>query len=196
MAFATDGDDRAGRAQPMQHPDLARVASEMRAEWRAEQEAATADAVAQWRHARTLADWLRDRMHAGDLVGVCVLGQRFTGRVEEVGADLVALRGSRGRVEVHVADTVPVAFELVEHATSGGTRGGERRGFRDALVARDGQEDLAIAALQLPAGIRGTLLVGRDFVTVVAASGAETVVPIAQVAWVAPAGRDGSPAGL
>ena len=48
----------------LEHPDLAGVAAEMRAEWRAEQEDATEDAAAQWRHSRTLEDWLGERMHA------------------------------------------------------------------------------------------------------------------------------------
>jgi hypothetical protein len=55
------------------------------------------------------------------------------------------------------------------------------------LVARDGQPDVTVANSLHPSGLRGALLVGGDFVTVVAASGSETVVPIAQVAWVAPA---------
>lgn len=196
MAFATDGDDRAGRADSMQHPDLARVAGEMRAEWRAEQEAETADAVAHWRHTRSLTDWLRDRMHAGDVVAACVLDARFAGRVEEVGEDLVALRGPQGRVEIHVDASIPVAFELLEHATAGGTRSPHRRAFRDALVARDEQADVRVATLLRPAGVRGTVLVGRDFVTVIEASGLETVVPIAQIAWVTPGGRDAMPTGL
>jgi hypothetical protein len=190
MAFATDGGDRAGRADPVEHPDLARVAGEMRAEWRAEQDAAAADAAAHWRHTRTLTDWLCDRMHAGDVVGASVLDRRFVGRVEEVGLDVVALRGSFGRVEIHVADATPVAFELVEHATRGGTRSSRRRAFRDVLMARDAQADITVATALHPSGIRGTLLVGRDFVTVVAGMGIETVVPIAQVAWVVSGDRE------
>jgi len=189
MAFATEGDDRAACADLVQHADLDRIAGEMRAAWRAEQDAATADAAAHWRHTRTLADWLCDRMHAGDIVGARVLEQRFVGTVEEVGPDLVALRGADGRVEIHLDVAIPVAFELVEHATAGGTRSPHRRGFRDALMARDAQPEVTVASTLHPDGIRGTLLVGRDFVTVAAAFGVETVIPIAQVAWVTPSGR-------
>ena len=191
MAFATDGDGgtrRVERADPARHPDLARVAGEMRAEWRAEQDAAAADAVAHWRHTRTLTDWLSDRMHAGDVVGAIAREHRFVGRVDEVGPDLVALRGSFGRVEIHLDAAIPVVFELVEHATWGGTRASRRRTFRDALVARDAQPDVTVATSLHASGIRGTLLVGRDFVSVVAESGVETVVPLAHVAWVAPGG--------
>jgi hypothetical protein len=186
MAYATDGDDD-GSADPERHPDLTRVAGEMRAAWREEQDAATADAAAHWRHGRALTDWLRDRMHAGDLVGVTALARRFDGRVEEVGPDLLALRCEHGRVEIQLNAAIPVAFELVEHATKGGTRSSVRRTFRDALLARDAQADLIVATVSQPEGVAGTVLVGRDFVCVVAASGTETVVPVAQVGWVAPA---------
>ena len=54
-------------------------------------------------------------------------------------------------------------------------------------MARDAQPDITVATVLHPSGVRGTLLVGRDFVTVVAGTGIETVVPIAQVAWLAPA---------
>jgi hypothetical protein len=187
MVRATDGEDRAGGAHPHEHPDLARVAGEMRAEWREEHDAAAADAAAHWRHTRGLADWLCDRMHAGDLVAATVVEQRFVGRVEEVGPDLTALRCASGRVEIHVDAAIPVSFELVEHATAGGTRSMARRGFRDALVARDAQTAVTVATLQHPLGIEGVPFVGRDFVTVVASTGIETVVPIAQVAWVSAA---------
>ena len=79
---------------------------------------------------------------------------------------------------------IPISFELVEHATQGGTRSVLRRGFRDALLARDAQAGVQVGTLQQPDGIDGTLLVSRDFVAVVTRSGNETLVPIVQVAWV------------
>ena len=166
------------------HPDLTGVAGEMRAEWRAEQDAAAADAAAQWRHGRSLTEWLRDRMHAGDRIAVMVTAQPFVGIVEEVGADLLALRCAFGRVEIHVGAGIPISFEIVEHAKEGGTRGALRREFRDALLARDAQAGVSVGTRQHPDGIEGTLLVGRDFVTIVTRAGTETVVPIAHVAWV------------
>lgn len=167
-----------------EHPDLTAIAGEMRAEWRAEQEAAAADAAAQWRHGRVLADWLRDRMHAGDRVAATIATRSFVGLVEEVGADLLALRGAAGRVEIHVCAGIPISFELVEHATEGGMRAVRSRGFRDALLARDEQSGLRIGAVQHPDGIDGTLLLSRDFVVIVSPRGAETIIPIAQLAWV------------
>ena len=180
MTAPTDGTDHTEHSD---HPDLTGIAGLMRAEWRAEQEAATADAAAQWRHHRSLADWLCERMHAGDRIAVTVAAQSFTGLVEEVGDDLLALRCAFGRVEIHVCAGIPISFELVEHATQGGTRATTRRGFRDALLARDAQPGVRVGTLQ-PEGIDGTLRVSRDFVTIVSRSGTETLVPISQVTWV------------
>ncbi len=159
----------------------------MRAVWRAEQDDATADAAAQWRHSRGVVDWLRDRMHSGDRVAVTVPGQRFVGTVDEVGDDLVALMCTFGRVEVHVCDSIPFSVEVVEHATSGGRRGSMLRGFRDALLERDALGGVDVGTLDRPEGIGGTLFVGRDHVVVVASTGGgETLIPLAHVAWVRP----------
>jgi hypothetical protein len=176
MTVPTDGND---------HPDLTGVAGEMRAEWRAEQDAATADAAAQWRHGRGLSDWLLDRMHAGDRIAARVGDHTFAGLVDEVGDDLLALRCTFGRVEINLGCTAPISFALVEHATKGGMRGTARRGFRDALLARDAQPAVSVGTVQHPDGIAGSLFVSRDYVTVVA-NDVETIIPIAYVVWVAP----------
>jgi len=181
MPRSNGPNDEAGRGV---HPDLAAVAGGMRAAWREEQEAAAADAAAYWRHTRGLCEWLCDRMHAGDRIAVSLPARRFVGLVEEVGPDLVALRCPFGRVEIHIGPDVPIGFELVEHATSGGTRSVMRRGFHDALLARDTQENVTIGTALYPEGIEGTLFVGRDFVTVAGRSGVATVTPVTHVAWV------------
>src|ERR1700760_699479 len=108
---------------PPDHPDLSGLAAEMRAAWRAEQAAAAADAAEQFRHARSLADWFRERMHAGDRVAVTVAARTLTGRLEDVGDDFVALRrdGAGGLVEINTGAVVPVSCSVVEHATHGGT---------------------------------------------------------------------------
>jgi hypothetical protein len=170
------------------HPDLTGIAGEMRAEWRAEQESAAADAAAQWRHARTLNDWLRARMHAGDRIAVTVASQFFVGLVDEVGDGLLALRCGFGRVEIQLHDSIPMSIALVEHATEGGHRASGGSSFHAALVARDAQP-VSIGTVLQPEGIDGTVLVGRDFVSIVSQGGVETVVAIAQVTWVT-AARD------
>jgi hypothetical protein len=186
MRVPTEGNDHGGQTD---HPDLSGVAGEMRAEWRDEQHAATADAVAHLRHGRSVSDWLRDRMHAGDRVAVIVTTYRFVGVVVEVGDDLLGLRCGSGLFEFHLCAGIPISFELAEHATRGGTRGATGRTFRDALLARDERVDARVATLQQPDGYDGTLLVGGDFVSIATAGGGETVVPLAQVAWVTPVRR-------
>ena len=189
MAFPTDGNAESDQPQSVDHPDLTGIAGEMRAEWRAEQEAAAADAAAQWRYGRTLADWFRARMHAGDRIAVTVASQPFVGLVDEVGDDLLALRCGFGRVEIHVSVGIPISIDLVEHATQGGRRAPNGRTFHDALVARDAQVGVSVGTLQQPEGVDGTLLVGRDFVSLMTRSNVESVVPIAQIAWVTAARR-------
>ena len=168
----------------LEHPDLAGVAGEMRAQWRAEQVDAAADAAAAWRHGRQLTDWLTERMHAGDRIAVTVTGTRFAGLVEEVGSDLIALRCPFGRVDIHVVSGISLFVDIADKAVSGGTRAGTTRSFHDALAARDARPDMTVGTLHDTDGLDGTLFVGADFVSVVARLGAETVVPIDNVAWV------------
>ncbi len=191
MSVPTDGNDdsRFDDSSLPDHPDLSGVAGEMRAEWRDEQASATADAAAQLRHSRNLNDWLRDRMHAGDRIGVVLGARTFVGLVEEVGDDLLSVRCGSDLVEIHVCASVPISFELVEHATKGGTRGGFSRSFRDALRNRDGRAGIRVGTRQVPGGIDGTLLLGADFVSVASSDGVETIVPMAHVSWVAPIPR-------
>ena len=155
----------------------------MRAEWRAETEAATGDAAEQWRHSRTLADWLALRANAGDRIAVNVGTQRFAGLVEETGPDLIGLRAVFGRVDVHVAPGLALTITIVDHPTSGGSRPRTGRMFRDAILERDGQEDVTIGTLHEDDGLDGTLHVGADFVSMIAKLGAETVVPLEYVTW-------------
>ena len=168
----------------MSHPDLTAVGGEMRAEWRAETEAATGDAQAAWRHSRTLVDWCTERMHAGDRIAITVGGQRFAGTVQEAGPDLVALQAVFGRVDVHVVPAVPIFLEIHDKAASGGDRARSQRTFREALLARDGRPDLTVGTIHDPEGLDGALFVGHDFVSVVAKLGAETVLPLGCVTWV------------
>src|SRR4051812_30075652 len=169
----------------LEYPDLSGVAAEMRSEWRAEQEDAAADAAVQWRHGRTLEDWLGERMHAGDRVAVLIGDQRFAGYVEETSDDLLSLRAAYGRVDVHLVPGMPLSIEIYDHATSGGARARSRRTFREVLLERDGRDDQTIGCLYDLEGLDGTLYVGQDFVSVIAKLGAETVVPLQYVVWAA-----------
>jgi hypothetical protein len=169
-----------------EHPDLASIGAAMRAEWRIEEELATADAVEQWRHGRTFADWLTERMIAGDEVALDLGERRFTGRIVEVGHDLLSLRGRFGRVDVHLTPSTPLQLVVVERSTAAGARPVLQRTFRDALVPRQGRGRVTVATTLEPSGIDGELFVGLDFVTIaVAGGGPEVAVPVESVLWVA-----------
>ena len=91
----------------------------MREEWRAEQEAATRDAAEQWRHSRTLLDLAREHMHRGDRVAITVGRPPAAGEIVEVATDRIALFDDERRTDVHLIDSVPLAFTIVERAAFG-----------------------------------------------------------------------------
>ena len=173
-----------GSGDLSRHPDLGGLGASMRSEWAAEQNDAAADAREQWQHNQTLRDWLTDAMHAGDRLAVTVLDQRFTGTVEELGADLLGLRCIFGRVDIHLALGITLQIELVDHPASGGHRGSTEATFAGVLTARDPLVDTSVGTLHVPEGLDGIMSSGRDFVRVKARAGAETIVPIEQIAWV------------
>jgi hypothetical protein len=170
------------------HPDLAATGAAMRAAWRAEQEAATRDARADWTHRLTLVDRLRAHMHRGDTLVVAVAGHGVTGSVEEVGDDLLALMSPGGRVDIHLAPTIPMTFE-VSAAREGGHRGSDAAGgrFRHALIAREQDRRVRLGTVLQPEGLEGELRVSADHVAITTQAGREVVVPISGVAWVRPA---------
>ncbi len=157
----------------------------MRAEWRAEQEAATRDAAEDWQHRRTLTDRLREFMHRGDGLQVTVVGRRLTGFVEEVGDDLLALQTTSGRVDVHLAPTITVEIVVTAPAREGGHRGSDVAGgsFRQALIGREPAPSVLVGTVQDPDGRKGTLLVGADHVELATGDG-RLVVPLPAVAWI------------
>jgi hypothetical protein len=169
----------------LDHPDLTRVGASVRSEWRAEEQAATRDAMERWRRARTLVDWLVERMHAGDTIAAAIGPQTFTGAVDEVGRDTLGLRTSFARVDVHLGAVGPLDLALVEHATAGGHRASLRRSFRDIVIAREHEATVTIGTMSAPEGIDGRVACAGDFVTITAGDGAELVVPMDRVLWLA-----------
>jgi hypothetical protein len=163
--------------------DLSGTGAEMRAEWRAETDAATADAAEQRTRRQSLNDWLAERAAAGDRIAIGVGAQRLAGLVEETGPDLIAVKAVFGRVDVHLNGGFPMYIELVDHPSEGGRRvAPSTKTFHDALAERDGQE-VTIATTHEPNGLDGVLTVGSDFVRMAAKLGAETIVPIKYVMW-------------
>jgi hypothetical protein len=171
-----------------QHPDLAATGASMRAAWREEQEAATRDAHRDWEHRLTLVDRLRAHMHRGDVVRVTVAGHQLAGPLEEVGADLVALRTPSGRVDVQLAPCIPLLFEVVEVPATHGHRGTDVAGgrFRHALIVRE-DDHIRLGTLDAPDGLDGTITVGSDHVVLRGDSGATRVYALTAVAWIAAA---------
>jgi hypothetical protein len=173
--------------EDLAHPDLAATGAAMREEWRAEQEAATRDAAEDWQHRRTLRDRLVEHMHRGDRLAVSVVGQRFAGTPEEVGDDLLALRTLFGRVDIHLAPSIALWYEVYERASQGGSRGSDIAGgqFRRALELREREDSsMSVGTVFDPDGVDGRLTVGADHVGIVGPGGLETIVPVAQVAWI------------
>jgi hypothetical protein len=166
------------------HPDLGPIGSRMRSTWAQEQDDATADAAEQFRRHQSFRDWLTAAMHAGDRIACTVVGQRFTGTVEDIGDDLIGLRALFGRVDIHVAPGISLQIELEDHPTSGGHRGSTDASFAAALAARDPSADTSIGTEYHPQGIDGLMTAGTDFVVSKAKAGAVTVLPMSQIAWV------------
>ena len=166
------------------HPDLASLGGAMRSEWAAEQHDATKDAQEQWNRNQTFREWLTDAMHAGDRIAVTIVDQMFTGTIEEVGEDMLAVRCIFGRVDMRLANGIPMFIELVDHPTSGGHRGKTDASFAACLAARDPEADTSVGTIVHPEGLDGQVVAGRDFVTIKARAGAVTVVPMTQIAWV------------
>jgi hypothetical protein len=171
----------------LEHPDLAQAGASMRAAWREEQEAATRDAVEDWAHRQKFEDRLRTHMHRGDALTVHVAGSRFAGIVDEIGEDLLALRTTDGRVDIHVTPTVPLWVQ-VTRASKGGHRGSAAAGgqFVHALRARERDPAVQVGTVHEPSGLTGRLVVAADHVVITATAGGELVVPLSGVAWVAP----------
>jgi hypothetical protein len=166
------------------HPDLAGLGASMRSEWAAEVHDATKDAQEQWNRNQTFREWLTDAMHAGDRLAVTIVDQMFTGTIEEVGEDMLGLRCIFGRVDMRLANGIPMFIELVDHPTSGGHRGKTDASFAACLAARDPEADTSIGTIVHPEGLDGLVTAGRDFVSIKARAGAVTVVPMTQIAWV------------
>jgi hypothetical protein len=166
------------------HPDLGQLGARMRSSWAQEQNDATDDAAEQFRRNQSLRDWLTAAMHAGDRIAVTVVDQRFTGTVEEIGEDLLALRALFGRVDVRLAPGIPLQIEVEDHPTKGGQRGRTDVSFAAALAMRDPDADTSIGTVYHPQGLDGLMSAGSDFVVSRAKAGAVTVLPMSQIAWV------------
>ena len=173
--------------QRVSNPDAVATASAMREEWRAEQEAETAEAADDWRHRRTLRDIALETVHRGDPIVVLQQHVRIHGDVEAVGTDLLSVRSVSGRVDVHLHDGVPLMLQIGERMKEGGARETVSDGdFRSALLARErfGEVTLGCTFQQEP--FDGRIVVGADHVCLIGRGGGETYFPLWSVAYVMP----------
>jgi hypothetical protein len=169
------------------NPDVRATAAAMREEWRADQEAATLEAVEDWRHQRTLCDIAREIVHRGDPIVAMMPHIRFQGDVEAVGPDLLAIRTMSGRVDLHLRDGVPLVLQVGERVREGGTREAVADGdFRGSLLARERFGEVTLGCTMYDEPIDGKLVVGTDHVCIVGRGGGETFFPLWTVAYVMP----------
>jgi len=174
-------------ANPAPNPDAAAAASAMRAEWRADQEAQTADAADDWRHHRTLRDIALETVHRGDPIVALLAHVRFHGDVEAVGSDLLALRTVSGRVDVHLHEGIPLMLQVGERVKEGGARETLADGdFRTALIARERFGEVTLGCVFVEEPFDGKIVVGADHVCLIGRGGGETYFPLWSVAYVMP----------
>jgi hypothetical protein len=175
---------------PLERAGLGDAGAAVRAEWRADEEEWTRAAVERWRHERSLLDVILECMHRGDTIALRLGHITFTGRVQAIGDDLVALAAPDGRVDLRVDDHVPLVARVVERARTGGTRGGAVTTFRARLLELEMDELDVEIGTPLAGGdvVCGQLTVGRDHVIVHERdhtdTGTGTVIALAAVAWV------------
>jgi hypothetical protein len=178
---------------PLDRVDIGNAAAVMRAEWRADEEEWTRAALERWQHDRTLLEVLRECMHRGDTIAVRSGSVTFTGRVEAVGDNVVAIAARDGRVDLCCDAAVPLVVRVVERARSGGTRGDAVTTFRARLLELEMAEGDVEAGTRVSGDVvRGRLTVGHDHVVVRDdeagdGGGGEMVIALAALAWVRPA---------
>ena len=171
---------------PRTRAELADVAADARAAWRADEEEWTAAALAQWHHGRTLVDVAREHLHRGDTITVSWAGAttRLTGVVMGVGADVVALSVGSTRVDLALHAHTPIVWRVAQRAHDGGSRGHALNGFRARLLELEAAADVVDVGLDDEVVV-GRLTVGRDHVVVVD-DDLTTVVAISALRYVRP----------
>ncbi len=170
---------------PLDRADLGDAAAQVRAEWRADEDEWTRAAVERWQHQRTLLDVIRECMLRGDTIALRLGNITFTGLVQAIGDDLVALDAAEGRVDVRVDDHTQLVARVLEHPHAGGTRGDSATTFRARLLELEMNElDVEVGADVAGEVVRGQLTVGRDHVIVHEKEQIDTVIALAAVAWV------------
>ena len=158
--------------------------SDLREQWRLEEEEYTRAAEQHWSHRRTMRDIATELMHRGDTVAMTIATVTFTGAVVAVGNDYLQLATSSGIVDVRVTD-VPTAVRVVERRPVGGCRiAPGSPTFRARLLEREIEGgEVVVGSWCSAEHHRGAIRVGRDQVRI---TGTETDAYLAMswIAWV------------
>jgi len=156
---------------------MARSTAAPTAEWRADEAAWTAAALAQWRHQRSLVETAREHLHRGDTLTISWAGATttLTGPIVGVGSDVLALSVARTRVDVALGAHVPIVWRVVRRAPDGGSRGHAFDSLRARLLELEARGD-AVDVGVADEIVRGELTVCRDHVAVTDDSGSCTVL--------------------
>jgi hypothetical protein len=168
---------------------LTAAAASARADWRAEQEAVTADAAEVFNHTRSVADLITESMRNGDRVALIVGPHRAVGMIVELAADLIGIRNvGSGRLDFQLRSDLAYQILIQERAVS--QPGGDEiasGSFRARLLEREAADGESTVGSVLSAEpLDGKLIVGSDNVRVIARGGGETIVPMHAVAYVGP----------
>lgn len=132
-------------------PDLARAASEVRAELRAEAEEYEALAARDLVRSRTLRDVALLACHRGDTVEVVTAGGRVVGTVVYAAGDLACLETATEAVDVWLR--APVGLRVVERARAGGRGSGRgAESFRARLSEHEAARVPLTLSTRLPGG--------------------------------------------
>ncbi|MEZ5169938.1 MAG: hypothetical protein R3A49_04230 [Acidimicrobiia bacterium] len=173
--------------------ELASFAAELREGWRSEHEGFAAEAEVAWRHRLSLNDVLAAHRRRGDVLAVEVLERTFTGHVVAVGADLLALHTTDGRVDIRTAfrhdESEATRAPLVVRLVQRGTRGDGRTpteddlGFRSRLLELEARrEPVVVGALGLSEEPVGPVAIGADHLKV--GGDSHVLLPLVSVAYV------------
>jgi hypothetical protein len=159
------------------------AASEVRAGWRADEEAWARAAFEHWQHQRSLADVARECMHRGDTVRLSFAGVTFTGAIVGVGTDIMCVATvAPARVDVALGRDAPFVLQVVPARGGGGRGDGTVTTFRARLRELDGSRvDVGLANGSALAGVLHT---GVDHVQTVNEDGVRVYAPTGSVCWV------------
>jgi hypothetical protein len=160
------------------------MAASLRSVWRSEAEAAEADALEAYRHARTVPELLRDVAARGARVVVIAGGRRFTGEIIAVSDDLLSLDASGRRVDLVIDASHPSVVDVMPSSAPGAVAPRAPTSLRARLFEVEAAGSRHEVGVRTGEAVTGRLIVGADHVVVDDGDGVEHVVPLGALAFV------------